>query len=183
MQEVCVLRLTPSAFLAAVVVAVAGYTGFAQQTPPPPPAPQIPGITASDTHPNGCVDCHKPRLDIQRDYRLSTAIDEWTKGKIETDFVNIAKAVWPKAKITGKHPEVKDILSGAKIPQTCQGCHANDSDQPLAPAIHLIHLSLLPEFTGTNTPFVSFYGGFCTNCHTLGERDGVIRIKSGNEAK
>lgn len=42
--------------------------------------PQIPGITATDEHPKGCVNCHKERPDIGQDFRLSTKIHEWAYG-------------------------------------------------------------------------------------------------------
>ncbi|HEX2864091.1 MAG TPA: hypothetical protein VHN99_05950 [Deinococcales bacterium] len=177
------LRVTPVKAFATMLVMLAGITVLAQQAQPAPkPAPpQIPGITATDSHPNGCVNCHQYRADLKRDYRLSTTLHEWSQKGTEADFVNIAKAVWPNAKITGRHPDVTADLKGQDIPGACIDCHEGN-DIPLERVLHLVHLSLLPDGPAANPgAFITAYGGFCTNCHTVGASTGLVTVKSGKE--
>ena len=57
---------------------------------------QLPGITVEDTHPNGCIDCHKETDD--GDYRLSTSLKE----------------------LSG-HPDISMIVK--TLPNDCAMCH------------------------------------------------------------
>jgi hypothetical protein len=41
------------------------------------PLPQIPGVTAPDQFPRGCVDCHVNRPDLKMDVRISTIMRQW----------------------------------------------------------------------------------------------------------
>jgi len=43
------------------------------------PARNIPGLTAEDKFPNGCVDCHIKMPDINQDERISTLMSKWIK--------------------------------------------------------------------------------------------------------
>ena len=62
--------------------------------------PSLPGVTVTDKHPNGCVDCHKAFGD--KDYRLKMGL----------------------AKIEG-HTEMDTIVKN--LPQDCMKCHKADS--------------------------------------------------------
>jgi len=78
----------------------------------PPPAPRaIPGITAKDAFPQGCVSCHMKVPD--GDMRLSAML----------------------AKHAKKHPPI----NAKDIPASCRKCHAAASKKALAPMVHRIH--------------------------------------------
>ena len=59
--------------------------------------PYLPGITVTDDHPNGCVDCHKNQGE-GKDYRLNVSL----------------------AQVEG-HPKIDAIVK--KLPQDCMMCH------------------------------------------------------------
>ncbi len=74
---------------------------------------KLSGITTTDDHPNGCVDCHKQSGG--NDYRLNTALKE----------------------ISG-HPDVTKIVK--TVPKDCGMCHKpNSSAGSLTLQVHKIH--------------------------------------------
>ena len=74
---------------------------------------KLSGITTTDEHPNGCVDCHTQSGD--NDYRLSTEL-----------------------KNLSGHPDVTKIVK--TVPKDCAMCHKpNSSAGPLNLQVHKIH--------------------------------------------
>jgi len=143
--------------------------------------PAIPGITVEDDHPNGCVNCHRERPDIGRDFRLSTYIEEWATEGASEEIIELAQAAWPEASLTGKHPNVAGMVATQEIPGVCVTCHAEGSDKPLDRYLHLQHF-----YGGAENHFVTLYGGYCTQCHTVAldlenPPAGGIGIKTGKE--
>ena len=55
----------------------------------------IPGITADDMFPLGCVNCHLNFTDRGMDKRISTSLVKWTE-KVEPQLLNKAQAATPK---------------------------------------------------------------------------------------
>jgi hypothetical protein len=144
--------------------------------PPMLPARQIPGITAEDVFPRGCVDCHINRPDIGRDVRLSTIMREWSK-EVEPKFLEKAQAAAPEGiKLVGKHPAGAEKITD--IPAGCLTCHGMPSQT--APSfsrmMHLYHLT-----GGDENPYLSVFQGECTNCHKLNKTTGVWTIPSAPE--
>lgn len=84
----------------------------AQSTPPAPPA--IPGLTAPDKLPNGCVSCHVQSAP-DKDYRISAELK----------------------KIKG-HPDVSKIVKS--VPDGCLVCHKEGSANNFNKVIHNVHL-------------------------------------------
>lgn len=75
--------------------------------------PFLPGVTVTDEHPNGCVDCHKVSGD--NDYRLNVEL----------------------ANIEG-HPKIDAIVKNA--PQDCLMCHKEGAKAgPLSNIVHRDH--------------------------------------------
>lgn len=150
-----------------------GFTVFTQQAQ----VPQIPGITAEDTHPNGCVDCHK-KTD-SADYRLSATIVAWASKGVDQDILDKVKPAFPSdAPASGKHPDVSAMIASSTIPDVCLSCHKEGTKSPpeLSKLLHLIHFKGDPA----GNAFLTSYGGFCTNCHKIGD-DGDMVLKSGKE--
>jgi cytochrome c551/c552 len=143
--------------------------------------PEIPGITVEDAKPLGCVDCHKPRPDIGQDFRLSLDIKQWATEGAPEEVMNVARAAWPEAELTGMHPEVSAMVAAQELPGVCLTCHGANTKMPLAPAMHLYHYSIKPEYTGEDPTFLRIYGGFCTQCHALDLEVGTMIMKSGKE--
>ncbi len=59
------------------MAAVQGCEDRGCGAPPMPPARKIPGITAPDTHPGACVDCHIVYKEMNLDARFSTLVKGW----------------------------------------------------------------------------------------------------------
>jgi hypothetical protein len=148
----------------------------AGEAPPMPPARQIPGITAEDMFPRGCVDCHVNMPDMGRDVRISTIMREWSK-KVEPKFLERAQAAAPAGvKLVGKHPEGAEKIMD--IPAGCLKCHGKSSRT--APSfsrmMHLYHLT-----GGDENPYLSIFHGECTHCHKLNKATGTWSIPSAPE--
>ena len=112
-------------------------------------APVLPGITAKDENPNGCVDCHKNQGE-GKDYRLSAGL----------------------AKIKG-HPNVEKIVKVA--PKDCTMCHKAGGKVPeLSLVVHKAHFD-----KPTENAFVTVYKGQCLACHALDLKTGAMSTKSG----
>jgi len=148
--------------------------------------PQIPGITAEDTWPNGCVNCHKGVGDpAEPQTKLSIKLKEWAKGAPAELVELLQKAAPEGVTLTGRHPEVD--VSTAEIPSTCYACHALDKETgkarypsaPLFPrGLHLVH------FNGREkSEFVTEFGGWCTACHKLDFDTGEWTMKQGKEGE
>ena len=112
------------------------------------PKPFLPGITVTDEHPNGCVDCHKNQ-GAGKDYRLNASL----------------------AKIEG-HPKVDAIVK--QLPDSCLICHkVGGKVSPLNLMLHKAHYA-----KGAENPFVQVYQGACLNCHKLDAASGLMTVKS-----
>jgi hypothetical protein len=135
----------------------------------------IPGITAPDQFPNGCVSCHI-RLPDGRDMRLSTLVAKWN-GKVDAKQLAAMQALAPKGvTLKGKHPP---ITAGLKdIPASCIKCHGQASKiaPSLARMAHAAHLA-----PGGQKEFLSKFGGECTHCHKLNKTTAVWTLPSGPE--
>ena len=157
---------------AAVAAAGAGQAPAASQTQA---VRQIPGITAKDVYPNGCVDCHVAGKGT--DMRISTLIATWTSG-VPAPLAAKGRAVAADAsKIKGKHPATPNAK--ANIPQTClAACHKRGSTiaPPFAQLMHAIHL-----VGGSQNRFLSANQGECTHCHKLDQKTAVWKVPSGAE--
>ncbi len=145
-------------------------------SPSPTPAiPQIPGITAKDAYPNGCVDCHVAAKD--GDTRISVLMAQWTTA-VPAALVAKTKASWTDAsKIKGKHLAVPNVK--ANIPQTClAACHKKGSTiaPSFAQLMHTIHLT-----GGAQNKFLTVNKGECTHCHKLDQKTGAWRMATGPE--
>lgn len=117
--------------------------------------PQLPGITVEDPKPEGCVDCHKPRPDIGRDFRLSVELQE----------------------IEG-HPDISGMVASQEIPVLCTTCHTADF-LPLSNIAHKKHFEF--EEDPLENHFISSYQGQCLYCHALDPETGEMTVKSGLE--
>jgi len=140
--------------------------------------PEIPGITVKDSHPNGCVDCHR-NVPNRADYRLSTKIVEWATEGADDEIMERAEAAWPEASLSGKHPNVAAMIKTQNIPTSCLTCHGEDSSKPLYRVLHTIHYT-----GGADNHFISSYKGFCTQCHEVNLQkppEGTMEVKIGKE--
>lgn len=159
-------------FVAALAAAGVGQTPAASQAPA---THQVPGITAKDVYPNGCVDCHVVGKDA--DMRMSAMMATWTSAA-PAGLVEKARAASADAsKIKGKHPAITNVK--ANVPQSCLvGCHKPGSTiaPPFARLMHVIHLT-----GGSRNRFLTGYGGECTHCHKLDPKTGTWKIESGAE--
>lgn len=143
--------------------------------PPPPPPRAIPGITAEDPHPNGCVDCHVNMKELDMDVRISTLMAQWQAG-VEPKLLAAAKAAAPDPeKITGKHPKAS---TSGEIPKSCLICHgaASKTAPPFARLMHVVHLT-----GGEENLYMGYYQGDCTHCHKLDAKTGAWAIPSAKE--
>jgi hypothetical protein len=141
-----------------------------------PPARKIPGLTADDKFPLGCVDCHINMPDINKDERISTLMSKWNK-KVESKLFVKAQAVAPAGvTLKGIHPMVP--ASVKNIPNSCSACHSKTSKTapPLANLLHIIHLS-----GGEENHFLTIFQGECTYCHKMDPKTGTWSIPSGPE--
>jgi cytochrome c551/c552 len=170
----------PLILIAAVALGVSvGVAVFTQESE----VPAIPGITTADEKPDGCVSCHKERPDINRDFRLSTYIGEWATEGVEVEILDIAKAAWPEATLSGKHPDVAGMIATQELPAACLSCHAEGSDMPLPSYLHLQHF-----VGGEENHFITSYGGYCTQCHAVNldienPPAGAVTVKTGKESQ
>lgn len=173
--------MSTTRLLLAVSVAAAALVGWSAPAwtadAPLPPARPVPGLTAADKHPEGCVDCHVVDKTRGHDERLSVALAEWTAGKIDAELLAQTRASMP-AGVTakGKHPAAED--SAEDIPAACLDCHDAGSRKapPFAKLLHLVHLT-----GGGKSPFMTVFQGECTHCHKLDAKTGEWRLPSGPE--
>lgn len=144
---------------------------------PAPPAPRaIPGLTAPDPYPRGCVDCHVVLAQEKMDVRLSTVIGRW-QTQVEPEVLARLQALSLSARpLTGKHPKVK--VSGVEIPTSCMKCHTESSKlaPPFGPLIHGLHL-----LGGEKNHFLTMFGGECTSCHKLDPQTATWQLGTGIE--
>jgi hypothetical protein len=140
------------------------------------PAPaQIPGITAKDAFPNGCVDCHVAGKD--GDMRISALMAKWTSAVPAPLLAKAKAAAVDAARVKGKHLAVPNIK--ANVPQSClAACHKRGSTlaPPFATLMHAIHL-----VGGAKNRFMTVNKGECTHCHKLDQKTGAWKIASGPE--
>ncbi len=164
--------------LIAGVLFITGITMVSAQTTKTK-LPIIPGVTATDTHPNGCIDCHRNIPNVA-DYSLSHAISEWAAKGTPKEIMDRAKSAWPKANLSGKHPNVVGMIKSKGIPASCFVCHDSDnSDKPLYRVLHTIHYT-----GGADNHFITKYNGSCTNCHNINLKNpptGTMEVKEGKE--
>jgi len=143
-----------------------------------PPAREIPGITADDPFPLGCVDCHIQLPELNQDERISTWMAKWTE-QVEPALLEKAHAVSPEGLVlNGIHPKATASLKN--IPAACFACHDKlvKKAPPLAPLIHTIHLT-----GGEENHFLTLFQGECTHCHKLNRETGQWTIPSGPEVQ
>lgn len=141
-----------------------------------PPARKIPGLTADDKFPLGCVDCHINMPDINQDERISTIMSRWDKN-MEPALINKAQAAAPDGvTLKGVHPKVPSAIKN--IPGSCKTCHSNTSKTapPIAPLLHSIHLT-----GGEDNHFLTIFQGECTHCHKMNSKTGYWSIPSWPE--
>jgi hypothetical protein len=142
-----------------------------------PPARKIPGLTAPDTHPGGCVDCHINYVDMKLDTRFGTLLKAWTK-EVPPALVNHAKSAAPAGLvIKGRHPAVPEAALKS-VPGSCLGCHGKTSRTapPFSRLMHDVHLT-----GGDRNPFLTLFQGECTLCHKMDPASGAWTIPSGPE--
>lgn len=143
--------------------------------PAPPPARKVPGLTAADPFPKGCVSCHVNMPDRKMDARLSTLLKGWTT-KVEPALLAKAQAAAPAGiQLKGKHPAATSALKN--IPAGCIKCHGSTSKKapPFTRLLHLVHL------TGEGNHYLAEFQGECTFCHKLDRKTGAWSIPSGPE--
>ena len=161
-----------------LVLAAVFATAAAGQTPATSPTPTvraIPGITAKDLYPSGCVDCHVAGKD--GDKRLSTLMTQLAGAVHAALLVKTKAASVDPAKIKGKHLPIPNVK--ANIPQSClKACHKKGSTiaPPFGLLLHSIHLA-----GGSQNKFMTTYQGECTHCHKLDPKTGAWKIPSGAE--
>lgn len=91
-----------------------------------PNVPEIPGITAQDKLPNGCVTCHRNHPERKMDHRLSTTLAKWNK-EVAPERLKMAQAAAPhEIKLKGHHPDVSTKIE--IIPDDCFKCHKKGSE-------------------------------------------------------
>ncbi|HEY9841190.1 MAG: hypothetical protein ACAI44_39270 [Candidatus Sericytochromatia bacterium] len=136
--------------------------------------PNIPGITAPDSKPNACVECHKHYP--QGDFRLTSILKSWAT-KTDEHILAKAQSTMPAGvKLEGRHPDVSQLVK--VVPTDCLMCHRGGSERvpQFRKLIHLIHLT-----GGKENHFLMHYGGTCTHCHKLDANTGTWSIGSGKE--
>jgi hypothetical protein len=141
-----------------------------------PPLRQIPGVTAPDQFPRGCVDCHVNRPDLKMDRRISTIMRQW-HDKVAPEFLAKVRPFAPVGMaLKGRHPKLQ--VAVADIPKACLKCHAKASKSapPFAQLLHGLHLG-----GGEKNPFLSMFQGECTHCHKLDAATGLLSLGGGTE--
>jgi hypothetical protein len=142
-----------------------------------PPARKIPGITAPDTHPGACVDCHINYTEMNLDARFSTLMKRWTTEVPPALLAHAKNAAPGGMAIKGRHPVVSP--AGLRnIPGSCLACHGKTSRMapPFSRMIHEVHLA-----GGDQNHFLTMFQGECTLCHKLDRKTGAWSIPSGPE--
>lgn len=150
-----------------------GKPGGGQALPPPR---AIPGITAKDAYPRGCVDCHLNYVEQKMDVRFSTLMKQWNE-KVEPALLKkVAGSAPPGLTLKGKHPVVAGALMN--IPGGCLTCHGRTSKMapPFSRILHAIHLT-----GGKDNFFLTLLQGECTHCHKLNAVTGQWSLPSGSE--
>lgn len=171
------IHLVQCAALATMIILAAGSSRTAGKDVPQatPTVRQIPGLTAKDAFPDGCVGCHIVGKD--GDMRISSMVEKW-KTAVPAPLLAKAKASSSDAsKVKGKHLPVPNVK--ANTPQTClTGCHKKGSTiaPPFAQLMHAIHLT-----GGAQNRFLTMFQGECTHCHKLDQKTGAWKIASGAE--
>lgn len=135
----------------------------------------IPGITAKDVYPSGCVGCHIRQPD-GTDTRISTLMALWN-GKVDAKRLSMMQALAPKGvTLKGKHLPAGSAVKN--IPASCAKCHGPQSKiaPSLGPLMHVVHIS-----RGQESRFVTQFQGECTHCHKLNKSTGKWSIPSGAE--
>ena len=167
-----------AAIFVMLVGSVPGVAVSQGQPPAQPPLRQIPGVTAPDQFPRGCVDCHVNRPDLKLDVRLSTLLGQWEK-QVEPELLARIRSFTPAAiPLKGKHP--KFAAATAEIPKSCLMCHARTSKfaPPFVQLLHGLHL-----VGGEKNHFLAMFQGECTHCHKLDKATGVWSLGGGTEKK
>ena len=112
-------------------------------------APFLPGVTVTDEHPDGCVDCHK-NAGEGHDYRLNVSLRS----------------------VEG-HPDITNLVK--TLPDDCAMCHrASTPAGPLNLITHKDHYRDPSE-----NHFITGYQGACLNCHSVDAATGEMTMKSG----
>lgn len=168
---------TPTLFVPWLLTLAAVHDVAAQTEPGESTATRpIPGITAPDPFPNGCVDCHVVYPDRDLDVRISTLMARWEVG-VEGRLLDLSRALAPAdLQLEGRHPDATEALDD--IPEGCLRCHRRRSRRapPLAMLLHAIHLA-----GGSENHFLSTFQGECTYCHKLDAATGRWSMPSGPE--
>ncbi len=173
----------PMRWLVAVAIVLGVGVGFLAvgagpegQPGTPPPMRQIPGVTAPDQFPRGCVDCHVNRPDMNMDVRLSTIIGGWQEAVPPEMLARLQPFAPEGMTLKGKHPKV--TVAGAEIPKSCLMCHSKTSRSapPFVRMLHGIHL-----LGGEQNHFLSMFQGECTHCHKLDRGTGAWSLGNGVE--
>ncbi len=160
-------------------VTPAALRGQAEPAPAPPPGtlPPIPGLTAVDPFPGGCVDCHVQLPEENLDVRISTLMRQWYDSAGATLLATAQASLGPAGRaLSGSHPEVEEEL--ADIPDGCLRCHGRRAVEapPFSRLLHRIHL-----VGGEENVFLSRFQGECTYCHKLDPATGQWSLPSGPE--
>lgn len=158
----------------ALVASILPWTGVAVS--PAPAARAIPGITAPDPHPAGCVDCHVSYPDLGMDARISVLMNGGGR-RDDSVFMARLQALAPEGvTFKGRHPRVDSAYEN--IPAACIECHSDPSVR--APSfgalMHVIHLGGVKD-----GHFLSVFQGECTHCHKLDMSVGTVEMPSGPE--
>lgn len=169
--------VVPPAALSLLVALGAASSVRAQEHPLPPPR-AIPGLTAEDPFPGGCVDCHVADPARNLDVRFSTLFRRW-REQPDTVFLRRMQALAPEGvTLTGAHPKAEASL--AKVPGGCVRCHEEDSEKapPLGAMVHTLHLT-----GGAQNVFLTEFQGQCTFCHKFDAESGTWTMTSGPERR
>jgi hypothetical protein len=170
----------PKAVVFTALALAASASAFSQ-TPPgnvkkAPAVRQIPGLTAPDKFPQGCVDCHVNMPQEKMDVRLSTLMRQWQE-EVEPALLEKAKRYAPPGlTLKGKHPKLAQGVGEA--PKSCLTCHSRSSKiaPPFSRLVHGLHL-----VGGEANHFMTLFQGECTHCHKLDGETGIWSVKSGKE--
>ncbi len=173
----CLKKLKFSLLVVVLMLILAtSYKANAEEQPATPSPRYIPGITAEDMFPSGCVSCHLNFIDRNMDTRISTSLTKWAE-KIEPKLIKIAQAASSDGVVlAGKHPPAAASLED--IPKACIECHSSmTQDAPVfSQMIHLIHLT-----GGQENHYIAIFQGECTHCHKFNPNTGKWSLPSGAE--
>ena len=178
-RRILVITFTTAACSVAVAAALAASAAAQEGGPPAAPSlRQIPGVTAPDQFPRGCVDCHGKPAEAGRDVRISTLMQQW-QVEVAPALLEKVRAFSPADKpLKGVHPKIKGEISEIEIPKACMTCHAEKSKiaPPFGRLLHGLHL-----VGGEKNHFLSVFQGECTHCHKLDAATGSWSLGSGTE--